>query len=157
MVRRDKVFGAVCLALGLLALGGVTVLVLVRLPSLPEQLPAHYNAAGEVDAWGGRGILWVPLAVGWMIFLVLSVVLRLPGAWNIGGSAAGEQRDKALVITRSMLSLLRCAVALDFAYLTWCTAECRPLGTWFLPVFLGLIFLPLGVNVVRLMLLSGKR
>ena len=157
MERWGRSFRGACLALGLLALGGVTLWVLLRLPHLPERLPAHFNAAGEIDAWGGRGILWVPLAVGWMIFLVLSVLLRLPGAWNLGVNAAGVQREKALGIARDLLSLLRFAVAAGFAFIAWRTAQCRPLGGWFLPVFLGGTLLPLVGSVLRLMLLGQEK
>lgn len=29
---------------------------LVCLPSLPDQIPIHWNAAGEIDGWGSPGI-----------------------------------------------------------------------------------------------------
>ena len=30
------------------------IITLVVLPFLPEQIPAHYNFAGEIDRWGSK-------------------------------------------------------------------------------------------------------
>ena len=33
---------------------GTLIYLIVRWNALPEQIPVHYNAAGEIDGWGGK-------------------------------------------------------------------------------------------------------
>ena len=38
---------------------GTLIYLIVRWNALPEQIPVHYNAAGEIDGWGGKGMVWL--------------------------------------------------------------------------------------------------
>ncbi len=42
------------------------IITLVVLPALPEQMPMHYNMAGEIDRWGSR---WEQLTFPFMILI----------------------------------------------------------------------------------------
>lgn len=43
-------------------------------PELPARIPIHFNAAGEADGWGKRGMIWtLPLIALFTVGLVLSV------------------------------------------------------------------------------------
>ena len=43
-------------------------------PELPDRIPIHFNAAGEADGWGKRGMIWtLPLIALFTVGLVLSV------------------------------------------------------------------------------------
>ena len=33
-------------------------------PELPERIPIHFNAAGEVDGWGKKGMIWTLPLIG---------------------------------------------------------------------------------------------
>lgn len=63
---------AVCLLLICVACGAL----LHFWPTLPEQVPAHWNAEGQVDGYAGRAVMWV-LGPGTMIVLAL-LGLALP-------------------------------------------------------------------------------
>ena len=47
-----------------LALIVALVAALVCLPSLPDQIPTHWNAAGMIDGWGGKSTALILPAVG---------------------------------------------------------------------------------------------
>ncbi|MCV2392682.1 SdpI family protein [Actinotalea sp. M2MS4P-6] len=76
-LRHRKLWEGVQIAL-LVAMFGSAALLW---SSVPEQIPVHWNAAGEVDRYGGRfeGLLLVPLiALG--IYLLLLVIPRIDPA-----------------------------------------------------------------------------
>ena len=55
MLKRNlyRVINVICVLL----LAAATLFVLMRWQQLPEQIPTHYNFAGEVDGYGGKGSL----------------------------------------------------------------------------------------------------
>ena len=46
--------------LGLIMLIGTPLYLFISWPSIPDKLPMHYNFAGEIDRWGGKGEDTVP-------------------------------------------------------------------------------------------------
>lgn len=132
------------IALGLLALGTATVFLILSWDSLPEKVPMHYNAAGEIDNYGDRSALFVPLAIGWALYGLLSLVSFLPAVWNSPGNSS-----RSLQATKDMLEVLKLLLALDFSWLLVCGVLGQEVGSWFLPVFLCGIFGTLLVGLIR--------
>jgi uncharacterized membrane protein len=49
-------------------------------PHLGDRIPIHWNFKGEVDSWGGKGMIWLlPGLFLWTSFLLSIITLRLPG------------------------------------------------------------------------------
>lgn len=49
-------------------------------PHLGDRIPIHWNFKGEVDSWGGKGMIWLlPCLFLWTSFLLSMITLRLPG------------------------------------------------------------------------------
>lgn len=126
----------------------VSAFVAFRWRTLPEQLPTHYNAAGVADSFGGRGSLLVLLAVAWASVLLMVPLLLIPGLWE---KAQGSQRG--IRATRGMTAWLTLVLSLMFGYIILCTAQCRALGVWFLPVTMVLIF---GIIIVGSIMAARK-
>ncbi len=144
MKGKTALWHKLLIVLGLLALGSATVLLILSWDSLPERVPVHYNAAGEIDNYGGRGSLLVPLVIGWILYGLLSLVSFLPAVWNTPGGGPG-----ALRATRNMLEVLKFLLALGFSWMLICGIRGWELGAWFLPVFLCGIFGTILAGVIR--------
>ena len=43
--------------LSLVLMIGVSLYIFIRWSSIPDKIPMHYNFAGEIDRWGGKGEL----------------------------------------------------------------------------------------------------
>ncbi|MBQ9647671.1 MAG: DUF1648 domain-containing protein, partial [Oscillospiraceae bacterium] len=116
-------------ALSLLILLGTVLFLMVYWKRLPDQVPAHYNARGQIDDWGGKGMLILEP----IMMLALYVVFSLSKTLRFR-SMGKEVRVPAPELLFPAFKLVMLA---GFSYMVVCTALARPLGVWFLPVFIG--------------------
>ena len=77
-------FGRAIQVLCILCLVGTTLFILICWNKIPKEIPSHYNMAGEADAMSGKGFLFFPLIMNWLMFLGISVLEQFPQAWNTG-------------------------------------------------------------------------
>ena len=42
---------------------GTLIYLIVCWSTIPDQIPTHYNAAGEIDDWGGKGMIWFTVII----------------------------------------------------------------------------------------------
>ena len=103
---------------------------------LPEQLPMHWNAAGQIDGWGSRlaGICLMPL--------FLRVI-----HWGCGGACFIDPKNKEQNRKALGLAIWICpVVSLLTGYMTLATAleiELLDVNTLIL-IFLGVLFIVIG-------------
>ena len=114
-----------------------------RWDSIPAEVPTEFGGAGRPEDYQTKSSLWGMLIVGWLFSAALAVIGRVPALWKknggfvrvsrlrIGGVAIGPNW-----LNMDLMSLL---VALLFSYLSICSALCRPLGAWFMPVFFAVL------------------
>src|SRR5215471_13725093 len=83
-------------------------------PNLPERIPRHFGITGEVNAWGGR----------WMIFLMplIGTVIFAVNYWRLDRVAI-EGVNPAPQAMQAPLRLLLLEMSVGFAYITWRTSE----------------------------------
>ena len=61
-------FGMAIQVLCILCLVGTTLFILICWNKIPKEIPSHYNMAGEADAMSGKGFLFFPLIMNWLMF-----------------------------------------------------------------------------------------
>lgn len=64
----------ICLSL----LIGVSLYLVLFWNGIPQQIPAHYNAAGAVDRWGSKSELLMLQALGWALYIGLTAWSTFP-------------------------------------------------------------------------------
>ena len=74
----------------LLCLIGVVVYLMVMWSRIPNQIPAHFNAAGEVNRWGSKSELIVLPIISWVLYGFITLVERYPQIWNTGVTVTEE-------------------------------------------------------------------
>lgn len=117
--------------------------------TLPEKLPMHYNFAGEVDRWGGRGeLLLLPIIAG-VLYIGMTVLEKFPAIWNTGVRVTEQNSDAVYREVKNLLVLMKLAVVLTFSLLTVVSSIAKPLPGWFMPVVLILVFGPIVAFSVR--------
>lgn len=126
--------------LSLLLLAGVTVWLYLIWGEIPSQVPLHYNAAGQIDRWGGKGTLIALAAIAWVMYGLLTLVEWIPGAWNTGVKITEENRERVYALLGHLLSTLKGILCAMFVWILAAAARCQPLSVWFLPLALGAVF-----------------
>ena len=145
-----RIVRLVLLLLGLLALLGATLFIVLRWDSIPAEIPTEFDGAGQPEEFEAKSSLGGMLIVGWLFFAATAVIARMPAMWKKNG---GFVRVSALRIGGKTLlepnwlsmDLMSLVVALLFSYMSVCSALCRPLGAWFLPLLFASLLLSFAV------------
>ena len=82
----------------------------MTIPTLPQRIPTHFNAAGAADGWGSPDIFWLLLgaqALCTVIFLGVPLLGQLfPGAIHFGRRRLGDfppaQRPRIMALLTDM-------------------------------------------------------
>lgn len=102
----------------------------------------------------GKGSLWVFMAVGWVMFLALSVVEHFPQIWNTGVQVTPKNQERVYRTLKNMLGTLKLIIAVLFSYLVFQSAFGGNLPPQFLPLFLLVTLGSLAFFLVRLIRLK---
>lgn len=143
-------------ATGLAALLGI---ILPRIPHLPARVPVHFDFAGRPDRWGSRGEFTILPVVALVVFVLLTVVARLPHLANYPVPITPENAERQYRMATVVLTLIKAEIMWGFAFLGWkiiriALQQADGLGRGFLAVFLVVL---LGTPLVWMALTFGER
>ncbi|MBR5093912.1 MAG: DUF1648 domain-containing protein [Oscillospiraceae bacterium] len=134
----------------LILLGSIAYILLIW-RQLPEQIPTHYNAAGQIDGYGGRGTLLIMPVIGLVTDLVVALVGRFPKSWNTGVRVTALNRARVYRLVRDLMADLRITMALLFAgFGIYLATLPEHFSGWIGGVLTVLVLLPLVRYFVRL-------
>jgi uncharacterized membrane protein len=122
--------------------------------NLPDTIPTHFNAAGEADDYGRKASIFGLPVVASLLYIGLTLLNRVPHIFNFPTPVTQEnaliQYTNATRMIRSLkLILVVVFGGISFQTIQQANGETDGLGVWFLPVTLGLIFLPLIYFVIK--------
>ena len=136
--------------LGWILLIGTLAYLILGWFSFPDQIPMHYNGAGEIDRWGGKGEIIFIEVMMWIFYLGIGVVEKYPQIWNTGVEVTAKNKEKIYRTLKYMLKTLKFLTALIFAYLIVNSLQSTPLQGWFTPAVMILIFGDMAFWLIRL-------
>jgi len=136
----------VCLTL----LIGVLIYLFLNWSSIPDIIPGHYNAMGKIDRMGSKNELLILPIIGWLMYLILTVIENLPQIWNTGVTVTEENKERVYRILKNLFNTVKLIMVAIFVYLTINSSQVISLSVWFLPLFLLLIFGSMTFFIVKL-------
>ncbi|HJD45883.1 MAG TPA: DUF1648 domain-containing protein [Candidatus Mediterraneibacter norfolkensis] len=136
--------------LGWILLIGTLAYLILGWPSFPDQIPMHYNGAGEIDRWGGKGESIFIEVMMWILYLGIGVVEKYPQIWNTGVEVTAKNKEKVYRTLKYMLKTLKFLTALIFAYLIVNSLQSAPLPECFTPAVMILVFGDMAFWLIRL-------
>ena len=139
-----KLFRLILQVLGLLVLLAVTVYILSRWQSLPIEIPANFDAAGQPRSYGPKSSLIPLLVISWVAYGLFTVLSYFPRFWNLP-----VRTPRAYQIAGILMPVLGLMLALIFGWISLRSAQGLGIGRWFMPAVLA------GVGVPVLILIVG--
>ena len=135
-------------AIAIVALLYGIVLVLQSWSTLPQTIPTHFNAKGEADGWGSKGMIWLLPAISVVMIPMMLWLRRYPWLSNVPWEINEENALQQYGLIVRLLSLLACVVSLLFLILLYDTISIAGggtslLGWWFMPIFLIGVIAPI--------------
>jgi uncharacterized membrane protein len=124
----------------ILVLIGMYVYLLINWNTIPDQIPGHYNSAGEVNRWGNKSELIALPIISTVLYLLMSVVLLFPTNWNIPAKVTENNIGTIYSNIRYMMILIKLEIITMFFYIMYQGSKAQSLSPAFTPVILILVF-----------------
>lgn len=130
------------------------ILIITNYTDLPDTIPIHYNGAGQADGFGGKiTILTLPL-ITTVLFIGMTILNKFPYIFNYPTTINKENALRQYTNATRIIRYLKLVFVLIFGLIAFKTiqnanGQADGLGVWFLPLTLGLIFIPLTYYIVK--------
>ena len=124
----DKIFEIV----GWFLLFSIWFLTVINYSNLPETIPIHYNGQGKVDRFGGRATIFSLPIIATILFIGMTILNKFPQVFNYPTKITEDNAFNQYTNATRLIRYLKLIVVLVLG-----------LGIWFLPLIIGLIFIPL--------------
>ena len=137
--------------LSLIIIISIIIYLCTSWSTLPDLIPSHYNAIGEPDSWSSKGTLLILPIISVIIYFLLTGLLFIsPEMINSPIEVTKENRLLIQKLSRDLTCFLKLIIISDFSYMTICTIKGKPLGQFFLPVFIFLTILPVTIYIIKI-------
>lgn len=154
MKRRPKIrptrvgLDRFCESVAIFALIAGIVLIFQVWSGLPQTIPTHFDASGNPDGWGDKGMIWLLPAIGIVMIPLMLFLRRVPWLSNTPIKITEQNAEYQYGLIVRLLSILASIVSLLFFVLIWDTVAIAKggnslLGSLFMPIFMTAVFCPI--------------
>ena len=131
--------------IGILGLIALITLPFMYYNLLPETIPRHFGITGEVDAYSGKGLIWILPLIGILMYVGMFWLNKYPHIFNYPQEITKENAERQYKMATRMIRVLNAIITCVFAYITYTIIQTalgnqEGLGSLFTPVFLILVF-----------------
>lgn len=141
--------------------GGIFIVSIIFIISqwntLPEEIPAHFNGAGEVDRWGSKIELFILPGIGIFLWIFLGLLEKVPYMHNYPARLNESNVEAFYLNSRKILNEIKNLCLILFAVISFeivlvVLGKVDGLGWWFLPV----VLIGTGIPIVKGLIASSK-
>ena len=145
--------------LGWLSVFGIWILTLLHYFEFPEIIPIHFNGRGKADGFGGKSNLLSLPIISTALFFGLTILNKKPHLFNYPSAITEENALQQYTNATRMLRALKLVIVVIFGLIVLRTIQnvngtADGLGTWFLPVIMAMIFIPIIYYLIKA---TGKK
>ena len=133
--KREKVWD--CLGGGVFLAS--IVYIIVMWGKLPDEIPGHFNGAGEVDRWGTKIELFILPFIGLLLWVLMGLLEKVPHLHNYPARLNESNVERFYLNSRKLLNEIKNICLMIFAIISFqmvqiALGEAQSLGWWFLPL-----------------------
>jgi len=127
--------------------------VIYNFSHLPETLPTHFNGSGQADEYGDKFSFLILPGVALLIYILLTLISLFPYRFNFTVKITPVNALRQYTMATRMVRILKVNLIWGFFYLSYATIQVAKgiasgLGLLFIPVFLGIILIPLVIYFI---------
>lgn len=116
--------------------------------NLPKTIPTHFNGAGIADGFGDRWMIFTLPGIATTLYIALTILNRFPNLYNYSTEITLENALDQYTNAIRLMRYLKLIIVVIFGLIAFQTirhanGQTEGLGTWFLPLTMGLIFIPI--------------
>ncbi|WP_337020393.1 DUF1648 domain-containing protein [Oceanobacillus massiliensis] len=133
---------------------GSLIFLVYNWNELPNEVPAHYNALGEIDRWGSKMELFILPIIGAFIALLMQLFERFPELHNYPERLNEENAKEFYLIIRKIVNQSKNICLIIFALILIESVSIalglgNGFGGWFLPIVLLSTFIPIVLGIIK--------
>lgn len=124
-------------------------LPLLQYDSLPDKIPAHYDATGKIDRYGDKNEIWALPLIGFLLTGFLFGVSRFPHIFNYPVKITNENAALQYKKATRLLKVLGVVIVFALSFIVHITIQnakgpAQGMPIYFLPLLLLAIFGTIG-------------
>ncbi|NSL53259.1 DUF1648 domain-containing protein [Calidifontibacillus erzurumensis] len=133
---------------------GSIVLLIAVWNILPEKVPAHYNAFGEIDRWGSKWELLILPGIGALILLFMQIMEKHPEVHQYPERLNEANAEQFYLISRKLVNQLKNICLILFGVLLFEMVSDAlgwgiRFGKWLLPLIIIGTIAPIIIGMIK--------
>ncbi|MHC0036224.1 DUF1648 domain-containing protein [Pseudoneobacillus sp. C159] len=126
---------------GYLTYFGSIIFLISVWSSLPDKVPGHYNALGEVDRWGSKWELIILPIIAAFILLVTQILEKFPEVHNYPQRLNESNAERFYLASRKLINQVKNICIIIFSFILFESVSIAlewggGFGKWFLPLII---------------------
>jgi len=121
---------------------------------IPARVPGHFDAAGNITSWSGKGTVWLLPLIMLALFVLMTAAGKFPSMMNTGVKITEENKERLYPILKGMADTIKLIICLMFTVISISIAAASALPVWFLAVSVAAV---LGSTAVYCIILRKAR
>jgi uncharacterized membrane protein len=122
--------------------------------SLPDVIPTHFKANGEVDGYGLKWTILTLPSIATLFYFGLTILAKYPHKFNYTATITKGNAKKLYSIATQMLRIMKLALIIVFFSMEYETVQIAmnipdPLTKWYVLFDFTMIFLPLFYFLIK--------
>ena len=131
------------------------ILTILNYSNIPGTIPTHFDLTGKPDGFGDKSSIFILPVISSVLYIGMTILNRFPHIFNYPTKITNQNAERQYTIATKLIRYLKLVVVFAFSsigLMTSLTANniLSGLGIWFLPLFMGLVFLPLIYSIIKL-------
>lgn len=90
---------------------------------LPDSIPTHFDAAGNVDGYGSKNTIFLLPVLSFLIIGLTSILSRFPHRFNYLTTITPENAATEYLKMRKILRIINVFISLMMLWLTWSVVQ----------------------------------
>lgn len=131
------------------------VYAIISYSELPDTIPSHFNAKGEVDGYSDKSMLWLLPGLGVILFFGLYIMNKYPHIHNYMVNITEENALKNYRLSTRIVRFTNLFVMIIFGIILYSMIASAKnnnsvMGNWILPFIIGFsVLLPIAIFIYQ--------